>query len=241
MFVDIIKKSYKWLFPQKCIVCGCETDEDSILCYECFSKVTFIGNSCCSCCGKLLDTEFGSDALCESCYKEKKFFDQGKSLFLYDFNTKPILMKIKNNENEYIAFECATLILLKYKDFILDTDIIIPVPSHWLRILKRGYNPASLVAKGIAIKSNQFPKFKEKVLIRIRNTKYQKNKNRIERVENVKKAFFVYKPNFIKGKKILLVDDAMTTGATLNECARTLKHAGASYVKFITIATTKIF
>jgi ComF family protein len=252
MLRDSIKNALFWLFPKGCIICGAVIEEGAVFCCECFSKVTFIGNACCSCCGRLLDIDTGAKALCDDCQLQKMYFDEGRSLFVYDDKTKPLLMKIKNKESLYEISVCAKLIAVRYKDFLSDIDLILPVPSHWLRLIfKRNYNPPSLIASELCrsiggtscdlidkiMMGPASVEFKENLLRRVVRTKYQKNKTKAERIENVKNAFLCRRSKLIKNKRVLIVDDTITTGATINECARVLKEAGASYVKFVTIAS----
>ncbi|GHT90094.1 hypothetical protein FACS1894113_5610 [Alphaproteobacteria bacterium] len=134
-----------------------------------------------------------------------------------------------------VARKCCLMLTSKYERFIFDADFIIPVPSFWTRTLRRGFNPADIIA--IELSKNLNIPLDLKALKRIRKTEYQKNKTKVEREKNIENAFLC--EGNIRGKKILLIDDVMTTGTTLNECAKALKMAGASVVVGLTIASTK--
>jgi ComF family protein len=143
-------------------------------------------------------------------------------------------MRIKRDANEWVTRSCTALLCKKYLGTFRKADVIVPVPLHVTRLLRRGFNQADIIAKymskatGISVNDN--------ILKRIRNTKSQQNKNTEERKENVHNAFAV--TSDITGLKILLVDDVITTGATISECSKVLKEHGASCVYCATIAST---
>jgi ComF family protein len=115
-------------------------------------------------------------------------------------------------------------------------DVLVPVPLHKIRLRERGYNQSELIAKGVSNATGI--KVIGDLLIRTRNTETQTKLNFEERKENVKDAFFInvkYK-NFIIDKKAIIVDDVITTGSTINECAKVLAIAGASKVFALSVA-----
>ncbi|MDR3031183.1 MAG: ComF family protein [Holosporales bacterium] len=223
-----------WLFPEKCLLCGCEIFQKGVFCPKCFPKLTFIDHPICERCGKPLELAIDGIELCFRCVDSKIEFDFCRSLLVYDAYSKKLVMKIKKQADSLIAQKCCSIIAAKYKTKIFDTDFIIPTPSHWSRILRRGYNPATIIAKELS-KILNIP-VNANVLKRIRKTEYQKNKSISEREENVKGAFSCLRD--ISGKKVILVDDVFTTGATLNECSKILKSFGAKVIYCITIAST---
>jgi ComF family protein len=113
-------------------------------------------------------------------------------------------------------------------------DLLVPVPLHPRRLKERGFNQALLLAKAFPDK----PLARE-VLIRVRHTMPQSGLNPKERRENVKRAFTAPRPEEIKGKSVLLIDDVYTTGATVRECARILRQAGALEVAVLTVARVR--
>lgn len=123
---------------------------------------------------------------------------------------------------------------LKLSSLYSDIDFIVPVPLHHQKLRSRGYNQSSFIAEGIAQTIN-IP-FKEEILIRTVSTESQTKKNRFSRYENMKAVFKVPETDQITGKHILLVDDVVTTGATLESCANTLLENGALKVSIAAIA-----
>lgn len=233
--MKILKSIINWTFSDKCVSCSKEIEEKGIFCEKCFANIVFIDFPFCKCCGKLLQTSYNTEMLCEICSKQKRIFDMGRSLFLYNDQAKKIIMHIKQEADEHIAKKCVMMLINRYQDVIKTSDLVIPVPSHFLRILKRGFNPATIIAKQLS-KLLKIP-MTNVALKRTKRTDYQKNKSFIERQENVYNAFKASQKH-IHNKNVLLVDDVMTTGATISECARILKQNGANTVKFITIAST---
>ena len=182
---------------------------------------------------ELVSNSSCENLLCETCQKHQWHFDKARALFVYDNISKNIVMKIKKQSNNFVANLCVRMLFSRYRDIVTQSDVIVPVPSHWSRILRRGYNPADIIAI-------EFSKFSGlpvcKVLKRVRKTNYQKGKNILERFENVKDAFSCN--DDLSEKIIILIDDVMTTGATLNECAKVLKNSHSLKVFCITVSST---
>jgi ComF family protein len=183
----------------------------------------------------MMQTSIGNDPICPVCHNIGREFDRCRSLMLYDNTSRKIILKIKKHADTEVAKTCARMLSMKYRSLFCDADFIVPVPSHWTRTLLRGYNPSRLIAIELS-KFVTVPMIS--CLKRIRRTEYQSNKTIEEREINVSDAFACTKD--LCDKRIILVDDVMTTGATLNECARILKMSGAVYVGCITIASTGI-
>jgi ComF family protein len=231
----ILKKVLNWIFVDKCAVCAREISPDAFLCTECFCKLTFIDVSHCKRCGKLLEILYDEENLCRICASEERYFDSGRSLLDYNDYSSKIVMKIKKKADEGVAQKCAQMLFGRYKNIIREVDLIVPTPSHFCRILRRGFNPATIIAKYISIASGI--DMNVKILKRVKKTEYQKGKTFEERQRNVDKAFALTKK--LHGENILIVDDVMTTGATISACAKTLKEHGAGIVNFVTVASTR--
>ncbi len=126
--------------------------------------------------------------------------------------------------------------LIKNDPDFSTADVLVPVPLHKIRLRERGYNQSELIAKGVSNVTGI--KVIGDLLVRARNTETQTKLNFEERKENVKDAFFVnrkYK-NFVVDKKVIIVDDVITTGSTINECAKALAQAGVSKVFALSVA-----
>lgn len=227
------------LFPEEGVCFYCdkyyeEVKEDHI-CSECRDKLTFIIEDKCPVCGK---PTYQSSSLqrCSYCINKTFYFKKAisplefkgllrKSIYRYKYESKPYLYK---------SFGEFMINALK-KESIENIDLIVPVPLHRSRKAERGYNQAELLAKYLSSKLN-IPQ-DSKNLIRAKATRIQNRLSRHEREKNIKDAFKIKDSGVFKYKRILLVDDIFTTGATVNECSKILMECGANEVYVITIAT----
>ncbi|MBO7244122.1 MAG: ComF family protein [Alphaproteobacteria bacterium] len=231
------KNIIDFAFPHVCLCCDNTIEKEKIFCDKCFSKIIFIQGSICYRCGKkvsLLPTE--EKILCSNCLKKRPIYDKARAVFQYNAVSKNAILKFKNTGKIEYAHPFVFLLQQAGKDLFLETDLIIPVPMHWKRKLSRGYNQAGILAQ-ILSKKTKIP-YNENILIRARHTPKQEKKTKAERIKNVKNAFVVNHPEKIKNKSILIIDDVLTTGATVNNCAKELKKAGARAVFVLTIAQT---
>ena len=160
-----------------------------------------------------------------------------RSAFVYDDISKNMLLLLKFFDKTSCASTLAKFMVHAGSDIIKEKpDLIIPVPLHYMRLIKRKYNQSALLANEISkltdIKCDLFS------LKRCKNTVPQVKFAGRERIRNIRGAFVVKKPENIKGKNIVLIDDVMTTGSTLKECAIALKKAGAKKIYALTAART---
>jgi ComF family protein len=146
------------------------------------------------------------------------------------------ILKIKRADYEGLAELLGENLALRQRDRLLSlaVDAVVPVPLHWSRRMIRGYNQASALAHGLGGRLGLPRRYHW--LWRVRSTRSQKSLSVTERMENVRNAFTVRRGLRLNGKHILLVDDVLTTGATLNESARALLRAGASKVSVAVLA-----
>lgn len=196
--------------------------------------INLIYPNVCGICDKI-----SKDDLCKKCeiqlnniakinvdiYKDKNF-SKHLYIFKYEGIIKERLINFKFNDNIYI-YKAFVNFMIKNKKicrFLKNYDIIIPVPIHYRRKIKRGYNQSALIAKEISKNYNSI-KYINDVLLKQKNNKPQSTKNKKEREENVIGAYYIKNEYKIYNKKILLLDDIYTTGSTVNECAKALKQA----------------
>lgn len=235
MVKQLLGSFYNWLFPTKCVLCN-NTDIliDGTFCSECFSKITVIEEPICSKCGKLFTVGMPINAICNECEVNGRLFTEARSLLLYNQFAQKIVLSIKNNADENIAHACCRLLFNKYMQLFDNVDFIVPVPSHWIRTIYRGFNPADIIAKELSIISGIRV---NRSLRRIRFTAYQHKKSKSERLNNLNNAFLCNNMS-LYNKNVLLVDDVFSTGSTLNECTKALLQTGVKLVKCVTIAST---
>ena len=231
------------------------------LCSACWQQLSFITEPYCETCAAPLS--FNGDG-CRSCYGKEFDFDSARAALVYNDAAKQLITRFKHSgQTGYTRLFAPWLQMAMATDAGL-YDGIIPVPLHFWRLFKRGYNQAALLAHGIRlqqapayeIKSSetqqyevrQYEKQDRKVLEpellapilkgalkRVRHTPSQGHRSAQDRIKNMEKAL-IADASQVAGKRLLLVDDVMTTGATLNECARVLKEAGAERVDVLVLA-----
>ena len=201
------------------------------ICPDCESGLKRIQSPFCLKCGKPLLTE---EELCSDCKSLKHRFIQGRSLFAYGDMAGCIYRFKYRGRQEYAAW-LGKAMAEAFADYVrwLSPDALIPVPLHEKRLAARGYNQAALLAEEIG-KALHIPVY-EKLVVREKNTVPQKALNRVERQNNLKKAFKIV-ANDVKLKTIILIDDIYTTGCTLDALAETLTEAGAEKIYFLTLS-----
>ena len=221
-FAIIFDKITDLLFPKKikCIFCGKDINnfEEKPYCDECEKILPFNNGARC----KLCDMEIvGNASVCDLCKHSHKHFDKVRAPFKYEREARSLVLKFKDGNAKYLAEPMARLMFLALPKDMKNFDIIIPVPMTASKLKKRGYNQASLLAREIALLSQK--PMREDILLKVKDTKPQKELSFKERQKNLDCAFKLLNRKDIKGKKILLVDDVMTTSATANVCSELLK------------------
>lgn len=207
---------------------------DHFLCPKCYDKIKFIGENGCIKCGKTLT--FGYDEICPDCRRTKRCFDRAFSVAQYEGAVKSALIRYKFFGKKHIA-NTFVQIMLDNIPKMDDIDLVLSVPLHKERLKERGFNQSQNLAEALAQRLGIYSD--NNIFIRAKNTKSQATLSREKRLKNLKGAFRVINMYEITNKNILLVDDIYTTGATVSECAKTLKIAGASKVYVLTVASGK--
>lgn len=220
-------------FPISCLVCG---TGDQWLCEECSKKINYNNTLFCPACLK----QSRKGEYCSNC-RDNYFLDGLWIVGHYnDSNLNKLIKKMKYSFIRDLAAVLATMAndwIQKDKDikkiFTSSENILIPVPLHPRRLKWRGFNQSELICKNLAKPNNK--KTDTCSLIKIKNNKLQSKLNKQERNLNIQNAY-EWTGKHLNQKKIILIDDIFTTGATVNECAKVLKKAGASEVWALAIA-----
>ena len=215
---------------------GCSTIGKGYLCDSCLTNVVFIIDPMCKHCSAPL--EDGLKTFCGRCSVDFGHHNGGISVALYDDPIGKLIRDLKYEREKGIAVFLANLVANRIDRgktlYELRCDFVHPIPLSKSKQSKRGFNQAALIAHKIAEIYEM--KYSDDLLIRIRDTESQTGLDFDKRMKNMAGAFEVNDKKAVEGKSFLLIDDVMTTGATIEECARILKNAGAGKVKFLTIA-----
>lgn len=215
------------IFRQNCLLCASPQANIHALCRACLNELPLHPSSSCPQCGLASD-----GSLCGSCISSPPDFDAMQAVFLYAYPIDAMMQRYKYGSMLNISQIFGQL--LSQKINLGSVDLIIPMPMHPARIKERGFNQAHEIAK--VLTKNHVEKLDFKSAIRQKLTPPQASLPLKKRVKNIKGAFSVTAD--LAGKRIAIIDDVMTTGASLNELAKTLKKAGASHVECWVIART---
>lgn len=199
----------------------------------CTEKIPYISDHSCNRCGRVLRmVEDGPK--CQECMSKEYHFHRAISVVKYEGEMKELIYGFKYTHRTYVGRIMGLMMADKIKAEGIEIDLILPVPLYGGKEKERGFNQATILSKYISKKS-KIP-FNIDVLVRTRNTKVMYNLTRRERQENVADAFKVLNNGVIIDKKILLVDDILTTGSTVDECSKLLLNFGAKTVTVLTFA-----
>jgi len=227
----------EFFLPRFCLFCGVAVGEDAevAVCPECEAGIEWVASPVCPCCGLIFPSREGADRVCGACTTDPPPFARARAAAVYDGPAAEAIKRFKFNRRLVYLPVMQTWLKRPYcRELLEGADLVVPVPLHSRRLRARGFNQALLLARGLG----GAPVARE-ALVRVRHTAPQIGLNPKERRENVKAAFAVPDSGQVKGKNILLVDDLYTTGATVRECARVLRRAGAKRVDVLTVARVR--
>lgn len=228
-----LSQLYRMVYPDICCICQAYPPEgDTRVCRRCRQGLPYIYEPICRSCGGPLASDF---SLCHECDNNPRIWEHAATAFRFDGLARQCVHRLKYNGDialtPFLAQSAWQAWHKLYPDVAL--DYICPVPLHWWRKFRRGYNQAEMLCLELARQSD-IPHLP--LLQRHRPTQPQANLSRARRLRNLSKAFRVRPKYDLKGKEILLVDDVMTTGSTLAECCKSLLKGGAAKVHILTIA-----
>ncbi|MGQ0675986.1 MAG: ComF family protein [Rhodospirillales bacterium] len=229
------------LLPPRCLACGAIVDEPGALCAPCWAKLAFISPPVCARCGLAFELppqreSPANPVECAACAAGPPAFDRARAALAYDDQVKSLVLRFKHADATHAAPGLARWMARAGAELLAQCDLIAPVPLHRWRLLWRRYNQAALLALGLGRLARK-PAVPD-LLVRRRATPSQGRLGPAQRRANVAGAFAIRRgrADAIAGKRVLLVDDVLTTGATAEECAKVLKRAGAQAVDVLTLA-----
>jgi ComF family protein len=217
------------VYPPFCVVC--EKAVSQYLCPDCVEKIQLIDYPYCRVCGAPSET-----ARCVECREREFAFDSGRSAGVFEGVLREAIHALKYSFHRPVADPLGDLMAERCSRLYLagKADLVVPVPIHRSRMLVRGFNQSEELARRMCARIS-LP-VDPGVLYQARKTRHQVDLPQDQRESNVRGAFVVRDPPRIQGKRVLLIDDVFTTGATLNEAASVLKKAGATSVHVYTLA-----
>jgi ComF family protein len=231
------------LFPSRCLACEqITTSEGGGVCHDCWGKIDFICDPKCKVFGHPFEYGLAGEEeyLCAKCLVQPPPYHRAHSVLRYNEHSKILLHRFKYLDRTHAAPNFVQWMMRVIGEALDDIDVITAVPLHKWRLLRRLYNQSNILARIIAQHSHK--KFCPELLIRKKYTLPQSGLTRAQRKQNVMGVFELNHKisSQLKGKNILLIDDAMTTGATINSCTRKLLEANCNRVEVLTLAKTVV-
>lgn len=225
-------------FPPGCLGCGRVVGQDQAFCPACAGQVAWL-QAACPVCGQ---PQAAGGADCPSCAVAAPAWDRAWALAGHAGPVAEAVRAFKYRRAWAIGAGLGRLLAQRVPpDLLAGVDIIAPVPLHRWRLLRRGFNQAQVLARELSRRTSQGeprPRLLPDLLLRRRHTRPQVGMSPAQRAANVAGAFAVHprRAALPAGRRVLLVDDVLTTGATVGECARALRAAGAAWVGVVTVS-----
>ena len=242
--MNLIRGLADIIYPPRCAICrrflwkGPLINEDNSLsfCRTCIADFCHISSPLCPICGVSFPSELKEDHPCEDCLRKKPFFDTAVAPFLYEGPILEAIHRLKYGAKSFLAGSLGPLLARFTEERIREPGpfLTVPVPLHPKRLRERGFNQSLLLARYVAGGLQSDLDFLS--LKRVRYTLPQTRLAKKERQRNVRGAFQLNNRDAVKGKTILLIDDVVTTGNTMNECARVLKKGGSEKIFCVSLA-----
>ena len=225
------------IYPRVCVICGCGIEAyGGHVCWDCAASYAVVSAPFCSICGDPVDGRVENVYQCSFCRRDPPHFDLARSALRYRDGVRDAIHALKYSRLPCLSGDLVQWLVASHDSYYAGYtfDGVVCVPLHVRRYRERTYNQSELLAGLLACKLRITPLLR--CLHRVRATESQISLNAKQRRANVRGAFAVRDAEWVKGRRLLLVDDVMTTGATVNECARVLKEAGAAGVYVLTVA-----
>jgi ComF family protein len=226
------------LLPPRCVTCDDPVERPGMFCAGCFRKVGFISAPFCTRCGIPLSAAAKADSagLCGTCQTQDYAFDQVRAPFRYDIQARRLILPFKYADRTDLAPVLAVHMARAGADLLARADVLVPVPLHRSRLFRRKYNQAALLAQALRVLSRRPAAID--ALIRTRRTAAMGTRSATERAMEVAEAFAIRpgRQPLIADRRVLLIDDVMTSGATVDACARALRAAGSIAVDVLVAA-----
>jgi ComF family protein len=233
---ELFQAAVSLLYPATCTICRKQVRTGKYLCDECETKIVRIVPPFCETCSEPFNGSIDTLFTCANCAHRTIHFDAAVAVYRGRGVVRDVIHEFKYNRQIHLRHLVASWLRAALDDQRLRSchfDIILPVPLHPARQRERGFNQATLLAELLS-KQTSIPC--RALLKRVRYTTTQTALDRSERMENLHNAFRLRKNADVRGLRVLLIDDVLTTGSTLSECARVLKRAGATSVHAATAA-----
>ncbi len=232
----LLRAAVDSLYPPSCAGCGRQTAEPGALCGACWNSVKFIEKPYCAVYGTPFSTALGDGMVSARAIAEPPPFARARAALAYQGLALRFVHGLKFQDRHDHAAWMADWMARAAPELLHEADVIVPVPLHWKRMVSRRFNQSALLAQKLSLNANR--PFAPLALKRIKPTQTQRGLTAKERDANVRRAFIVPEKHtiYVQGRRVLLVDDVITTGSTVASAAKALLKAGASHVDVLAFA-----
>lgn len=232
----LAERALDLLLPPRCVACEEPVLRQGMLCGACFGTMTFITAPFCDQCGLPFASDAQASVRCESCLANPPVYKKSRAGFVYDDGVRRLVLPFKHGDRPTLARALAPHLARAGADLLAGSPLLVPVPLHRLRLLRRRYNQAALLAQAVG-RITGCPVIPD-LLRRVRATESLDDRSPEERRALLAGAIVVRRRRLaaLAGRRVVLVDDVMTTGATANACATALMGAGAARVDVLIAA-----
>lgn len=222
------------VYPPSCLMCGAGVGEEGGLCAACWCAVPFIEKPYCHRLGTPFPFDHGGDLLSPQAIAHPPVFEQARAVARYEGPARALVHGLKYSDRHDLVRPMAAWMARAGAEVLEEADLLVPVPLHWTRLFRRRFNQAALLADAIAAQSGH--EVAARALKRVKRTRPQFGLTRNERADNLQGAFRTDAAVPVLGRRVLLIDDVFTTGATANAAAARMLRAGAAAVSVLTFA-----
>ncbi|MBD3679773.1 MAG: ComF family protein [Rhodobacteraceae bacterium] len=231
-----MQRLLRLIYPPTCVSCEALVEEARGLCGACWRETPFIAGLACDLCGTPLPGEAGGIEHCDDCLTIARPWAKGRAALLYKDNGRRVVLALKHGDRLDLAIPAARWMAAAGRHILTPGALLVPVPVHWLRLARRRYNQSAVLAQALARQTGL--KVLPDGLVRTRRTPVQDGMGRDERFRNLQDAIQPHprRARILQGREVILIDDVMTSGATLAAATEAAHAAGATRVSMLALA-----
>jgi ComF family protein len=231
----VARRALDLIFPPSCLACRKAVDAAGGLCPTCWRAMRFIERPFCERLGTPFATDYGGPLLSPAAIADPPVYQRARAVARFeDGPARRLVHRLKYSDRTDLAGFMPTWMARAGAELLAECDVVAPVPLHPGRLLRRQFNQAAALAAGVASAARR--PYAPQALKRVKATRSQVGLSRVQRAENVQGAFQPGETDALRDRRVLLVDDVMTSGATANAASRALLRAGATAVDVVVFA-----
>lgn len=229
-----MQRALALIYPDQCLLCETRVEERGGLCATCWRETPFLAGLVCDACGTPLPGSETGAVYCDDCLAVRRPWEKGRAALEYSGAGRRIVLALKHADRLDLVPAVSGWLQRSGQPVLKPDTLLIPVPAHWTRLLRRRYNQAAELSRALAARTglDHCPD----ALIRQVRTAPQEGMSVTDRYRHLAEAFAHNPKRDVKGREICLVDDVMTSGATLSYASETLLDAGARRVCVLVLA-----